>query len=151
MCYHSNKLNIHYLHYIGSQGLRFTSSLRGRRKSHRHRDHFQATLLGFYHTGISSHRDSSTPPAGVLEGNTHDKGELAHMLTRRKRSFTRLSRNVTKSKRMAMRFQPVNQAPSPLGWEGKGQSSTCQPLTRQGSAVLHPRGLVFFPREHLAL
>lgn len=32
MCYHSNKLNVHYLHYIGSQGLRITSSRGGKKE-----------------------------------------------------------------------------------------------------------------------
>lgn len=77
MCYHSNKLNVHYLHYIGSQGLQITSG-RGKKETHHHVDHFQATLLRFYHTEESPHTYTSALPGWSVE-ERQDRGELAHM------------------------------------------------------------------------
>lgn len=69
MCYHSNKLNVHYLHDIGSPSLQITLQEEGKKKSHQHMDHFQATLHRFYHTEGSLHTETPALP-GLECGRT---------------------------------------------------------------------------------
>lgn len=144
ICYHSNKLNVHYLHYIGSQDLQITSSLRGRkRKIIVTGSHFQTTL---YHTGISSHGDISTPQAGVQRVTSQGRVGTHHTLRSGKGNFTLPSRNVTKPKTMAIKFQSSSQALSPQGLIRKAQARAPAPVlhAHNGLQCPWPWEVVFF-------
>lgn len=71
MCYHSNKLNVHYLQYIGSQGPQITSSRRGKReKSPLHGSSCPVAPLGFYRPEEALYTETSASPGWSVEGDT---------------------------------------------------------------------------------
>lgn len=133
MCYHSNKLNVQYLHYLGSRGS--TNHLLKKRKKRKVTTRITISKL---HSQVLSHRGTSSHwsvrPQGVWKGEAHDREELAHML-RSEEELTVPSRNSTKSKMMAFQFQSSSRTPFP-----QGRAVAPQPLTNQGSAGLGPSG-----------
>lgn len=146
MCYHSNKLNVHYLHYIGSQGLQITSG-RGKKETHHHMDHFQTTLLRFYHTEASPHTSTSALPGRSVE-DRQDRGSW--------HTCEGAGRGVDPSKRKCHNikddgisipvFRPNSLSPGMV--RHRTEPLPQQPLTRRGSTVLGlSRACLLPPKE----
>lgn len=95
MCYHSNKLDVHYLHHIGSQDLQITP-LTERKQRKVIVTGVQLHLLGST-TWVSLHM--ATPAPWELEiGRGHHK--LVHTLRSGKGNYTLSRGNVTEPKTM---------------------------------------------------
>lgn len=80
MCYHSNKLNVHYLHY-NSLSRSTTSSLSGKKKKINHpmNHHSKLNFLGQAHIK-ALHTETSTLPRLECGREIPMTEELAHML-----------------------------------------------------------------------
>lgn len=114
MCYHSNKLNVHYLHYI-SLSRSTTSSLSGKKRKSNHpmNHHSKLDFLGQAYIK-ALHTETSTLPRLECGREIPMTEELAHMLRSGEVVVNPSpSESVTKSKTMAFKlvFQPNMHSP----------------------------------------